>query len=87
MTEEALKFLVVSPGVAVQADLRHVALTFKVFQQDPAHPEPSESKIHLGMTTETAMNLLALLKFAQERFGLPESSGPVSLHEVPRDLN
>ena len=83
MTVTALKFLVIDPGVVVQNDLKHIALTFEIVQQVPEHHQRSENAIHLGMTTEAAMTLLAQLKYAQQQLGLEESATPVELLVVP----
>jgi hypothetical protein len=83
MADTALKFLVRAPSIAVQKDLKHLAIIFDLVQQIPNDPQPLEKNIHLGMTMEDAMRLLAVLRSAQQQFDIPDTTAQVTLTDVP----
>jgi len=72
-----------TPTLGVSPDKSQIVIQCELVEQTAADPKPSGTTIRLNMTAVDAMHLLALLKFAQQQFGLPEYLGPVKGTFVP----
>jgi hypothetical protein len=70
-----------APSLIVFVERAHIIICCEQIEQTGRGPKPNGKHVHLGMTAADAMLLLAQLKEAQARLGLPDNSALI--REIP----
>jgi hypothetical protein len=71
------------PQVMVGRDNGQFIIRCEIVDHQTAGPQRSGKYVHLGLTPEDAMRLLALLRSAQAKLSLPDHPLAVGSLEVP----
>ena len=73
-----------APNLVVNRARTQILIDCEMVEHTAEGPRRSGKRIHLGLTIDDAMRLLALLKDAQRRLELPDYPLSPTMTEVPR---
>ena len=81
--EADFEFLVTNPQAVGQPERNALLLRFELFQQSPDGLQQSGRFVHLSLTPQNAMRLLAILQAVQGAMKLPAEPTPPTRIDVP----